>query len=102
MLSLPGGSGFAALAGGLFRTAAFRSLSRHILLATMKDAFSPEPVPNEWLDRELTLFSERPEAREHDRLTARVVRAPCVRRKRDSARQRLFRSGQGGLDPPRF
>lgn len=61
LLSLPGSSALAQLAGRLFRHASVRGLSRRILRAMMQDAFSPEPVPDERLDRELALYAERPE-----------------------------------------
>lgn len=61
LLSLPGATVFARLAGRMFRARRFRRLSRAILRRVMADIFSPEPVPAEKLERELALLSSCPE-----------------------------------------
>ncbi len=61
LLSLPGATTIARLAGRLFRSNRLRPLLRKILHGVMRDIFFPEPVPTDRLDRELTLLSERPE-----------------------------------------
>lgn len=61
LLSLPGAALFARAVGLMFRSRLLRPLNRAILRAVMADTFSPEPVAAETLERELTLFAERPE-----------------------------------------
>ena len=61
LLSLPGATTIARLAGRMFRSNRLRPLLRKILRGVMRDIFSPEPVPTDRLDRELILLSERPE-----------------------------------------
>jgi pimeloyl-ACP methyl ester carboxylesterase len=61
LLSLPGATTIARLAGRMFRSTHLRPLLRKILRGVMRDIFFPEPVPTDRLDRELILLSERPE-----------------------------------------
>jgi pyruvate dehydrogenase E2 component (dihydrolipoamide acetyltransferase) len=61
LLSLPGAAALARVVGRMFRSKRLRPLSRKILQSVMMDIFSPEPVPAERLERELALFSSRPE-----------------------------------------
>lgn len=61
LLSLPGATAVAAIAGRLFRSTALRAVSRRVLHGTMIDVFSPQPVPKERVEHQLALFLERPE-----------------------------------------
>ena len=61
LLSLPGAAVVARAVGRMFRSRRLRRLNRIILKGVMTDIFSPEPVAAEKLERELALFSSRPE-----------------------------------------
>jgi pimeloyl-ACP methyl ester carboxylesterase len=61
LLSLPGAAAITRVAGWIFRNPRLRSLCRIILRGVMSDSFSPEPVPAQTLERELSLLASRPE-----------------------------------------
>ncbi len=60
-LSLPFAGAALRLAGFILRSSALQPLGKLITLRVMKGIWSPEPVPVERLQRELALFSSRPE-----------------------------------------
>lgn len=61
LLSLPGASAVARVIGRLLRASALRRVNRVILRNVLSEIFSPEPVPEEWLEHELELLTSRPE-----------------------------------------
>jgi pimeloyl-ACP methyl ester carboxylesterase len=61
LLATPGAESLARMAGAFLRVPGLRSLSRVVLRRVMRDIFFPERVPDEEVESELSLFSERPE-----------------------------------------
>ena len=61
LLSLPGAAVRARMLGRILRSTRFRALNRAILRRVMSAIFTPEPVPIDKLERDLDLFSSRPE-----------------------------------------
>lgn len=61
LLSLPGAAAVAQIAGQLFQRTSFRRINRRIVRQVMTDIFFPEPVSAARVDRELAVFSARPE-----------------------------------------
>lgn len=61
LLSLPGASAVVGMAGHLFRRPSLHAVSRAVVHNVMRGIFSPEPVPAERADRELSQLAARPE-----------------------------------------
>jgi len=60
-LSVPGLAQLASLLGKGMKSRLLRPIIRAALRGAMKDVFSPEEVPEARVERELSLFTERPE-----------------------------------------
>lgn len=61
LLSLPGASAVVRIVGRLLRVPRLRRLNRAIVRRVMVDLFSPDAVPADKLEHELTLLTSRPQ-----------------------------------------